>query len=407
VGQLFSYVVGILIASLVVFGLHFGMKIGSPAYARQVLANQAAEKSLDELEQAVKEVQGDQLIAAVTAIGQGDDQLQRRVELLGKASASSNKSVQSICMLSIRRMGEASKPAIRNMFESTNSQTVRESCGVVRALGEDGDEFAPQILELLKSDDRRDRHAALYGIQDMSPEAILPGLTEVIKELDDRNFNTQCQACFVLKRLGRSAAPATERLVQLLQEGNPSSRSRASEALGAIGPVEGFDIPELIGKQLESYAYLEKARGLTAVGLLGADGKTPENMARVQRLLDNPNLNCVPEAALAMYQLTGEKDMSLRKLKDLLQNRNSRLSALECLGAMGADASEAVSSVMQHLDDKEPAVCETAILTLKNIGPTADEALPRLQKMLNHEDFLIAVAVQEAIDAISPKTDDQ
>lgn len=410
-GQLFSYVVGILVAALVVFGLHFSMKIGSPAFARQVLVNQAAEKSLDELEQMVNQagVQTTprQLAAAVTAIGQGDDQLDRRVALLAKAVKSTDQSVQSICALSIQRMGEASKPPIRKLLESSNPNAVRSACGVIRALRTDGDEFAPEILNLLASDDSRDRHAALYGIQEMSPEALLPGLKLVISELDDPSFNTQCQACFVLKQLGRGAAPATERLVKLLQDGNPSSRSRAAEALASIGPVDGYDIPELVGQQLEAYAFLEKVRGLEAVGLMGDEGKTPENLARIQRLVDTPSFNCVAEASLAMYRLTGEKETALRKLKDMLKSRDSRLTALECLGAMGSDAAEAVPGVMEHLNDEEAAVSETAVLALKNIGPSAGAALPRLKKMISNKDFLLAVAAQEAIEAISPEPDEQ
>lgn len=403
-----SYVVGILVAGLIVFGLYFGMQVGSPAYARQLLTQQAADKSLDELEVIVDSVgittTVSQLTAAVTVIGQGDDQLDRRVKLLAKAVKTSDQSVQSICALSIQRMGDAAKPPIRKLLESSNANEVRSACGVIRPLGTNGDEFAPEILNLLASDSHFDRHAALYGIQEMSPEALLPGLKLVIGELDDPNFNTQIQACFVLQQIGKGAAPATERLIKLLQEGNPSSRSRAAEALAAIGPVDGYDIPELVGQQLESYAFLEKVRGLDAIGLMGDAGKTPENMARIQHLLDTPSLNCVAEASLAMYRLTGDKESALRKLKDMVKSRDSRLAALECIGAMGPDAADAVPNVMEHLADEETAVVETAVLALKKIGPSATAALPRLKKMVGHKDFLLSIAAQEAIDAISGKT---
>lgn len=403
-GQMFSYVIGILVAGLIVFGLHFGLHVGSPAYARQVLADQIAENNLDELENILLNGRNEERVAAVAAIGQGDDQIDRRVLLLSIACTSRDDTVQSICMLSVRRMGEAAKPGVRKLLASSNKNDVRNATGVIRALGSKGDEFAPDLLKMLGEGDYKDRHAALYGMQDMSPDVLLPGLDGVIKELDAQNFNTQCQACFVLARMGSDASPATERLVQLLQEGNPSSRSRAAEALAAIGPVDGFDIAELIGVQLEADAHAEKVRGLDAIGTLGPDQKTKANVDRIQHLIDNRRLNCVAEASLAMYRVTGEKEDALAKLQELLRDRNTRIAALECLGAMGSDAGEAVPGMLEFLNDDNTLVCETAILALKNIGPTADAALPRLNKLLNHEDYLMSIAAQEAIDAISPKT---
>ena len=236
-GQIFSYVIGILIAALIVFGLHFGMQVGSPAYARQVIVNKAAEKSLDELEEIMSIGTRSQRVAAITAIGQGDDQLERRVAIIATTTADLDRSIGSICRLSIQRMGDRAKPAIRKLLASSDPEVVRSACGVVPPLGTDGDEFGDRFIKLLREGDRLDRHAVLFGMQEMSPEVLVKGVDAVIGELDDPDFNTQCQACFVLRQMGRGAEPATKRLVQLLQEGNVSTRSRACQALAAIGPV--------------------------------------------------------------------------------------------------------------------------------------------------------------------------
>ena len=402
-GQIFSYVIGILIAALIVFGLHFGMQVGSPAYARQVIVNKAAEKSLDELEEIMSIGTRSQRVAAITAIGQGHDQLERRVAIIATTTADLDRSIGSICRLSIQRMGDRAKPAIRKLLASSDPEVVRSACGVVPPLGTDGDEFGDRFMKLLREGDRLDRHAVLFGMQEMSPEVLVKGVDAVIGELDDPDFNTQCQACFVLRQMGRGAEPATKRLVQLLQEGNVSTRSRACQALAAIGPVDGYDIPGLIVGRLKAYSFLEKARTLSAVAHLGPAADTAEHRKAIQYLIDNPRYNCVSEASLAYYGVTGEKDAALRTLKNQLRKRNGRMAALECLGAMGDDASEAVPDILEFLHDEDLAICETAVLTLKNIGPTAEAALPRLEKMLTHDDFLVAVAAQEAIDSISGK----
>ncbi|QEG22166.1 HEAT repeat domain-containing protein [Mariniblastus fucicola] len=404
-GNAFSYVVGILVAGLIVFGLRFGIQFASPAYARQVQADAVDKMSLDDLEKMLLRGSRSEQLAAITAIGKGDDQLDRRVELIAAATVSTDLSIGSTCKLSIERMGDKAKPSIRKLLESSDPATRRTACGVIRYLGTSGDEFAPDMIKLLKEGDRNERHAAIYAIQDMSAEAIVPALEYVIKELDDPNFNTQCIACLVLRQMGSSAEPAVARLVQLLQEGNVSSRSRAAEALAAIGPVEGYDIPGLVAERLKAFSYMEKVRALDALGDLGPNAST--HVEEIGKLMRTPKLNTQAAAALAYFRVTGKSDEPVDLLLSLLKNKSTRLTAIECLGGFGEAAAEAVPALIEFLDDEELANCETAALTLKSIGPPAVAALPKLKKLLQHEDYLITVAAQEAIDAISSDNADQ
>lgn len=403
--QMFSYLVGILIAGLIVFGLHFGMQVGSPAYARQVEAERAAGKGLDELEKDLNSRDLNKQIAAVTAIGQGDDELDRRVKLLAQATASNDRSIRSICTLSVQRMGDRVKPTVRKLLDSKTPEDVRSACGIIFAMGANGDEFAPDMFKMLEEGDEFDRHAAIYALQNMSPETTVKQVGLIARELDDTDFNTQCIACAVLRRMGAGAEPATPRLVKLLQEGNVSSRSRAAQALAAIGPVEGFDIPALIATQLDAFSYMEKARALDAIGELGpaASGY----LEKVHMLMTTVKYNCICEAALAHYLISGEAQPSLRILMDEASRPRNRQIAIECLGGMKEDAFDAVPVLIEHLGSNDDAIAETAALALKNIGPTAEAALPRLKKMLGHDDFLMSVAVQEAIDSISGKTEEK
>jgi len=251
----------------------------------------------------------------------------------------------------------------------------------------------------MKDGDISDRHAALYALQEMSEEVTLSLLDNVIKELDAPHFNTKILACFVLKRIGRKAKPATARLVQLIEEGNPSSRSRAAEALAAIGPVDGFDIEGLVAKQLEAFGYAEKLRGLDAIGTLGPTAI--KHVDKIVHLMETPSRHCQPEAALAYYRVTGDSERSLNLLRGLLRERDTRMAAMECIGAMGDAAGKVVPEIMGFLGDEDLAISETAVLALKQVGPAAKEALPRLKKMIPNDDYLIETAAQEAIDAIT------
>jgi HEAT repeat protein len=398
---MFSYLFGMLIAGLIVFGLYFGMQVASPAYARQISAQRAAGKSLDEQKKMLTEGILTERIAALTAIGMGDDRLEERVKLIAKATASSDESIQSICKLSIRRMGDRVKPTVRKMLDSKDPELVHGACGVIRSLGTSGDEYAQDIFALLKDGDRIDRHAAIYALQEMSPEVLEQGVDLVAGMLDEKEFNTQCVACFVLRRMGRGAEPATARLVQLLDEGNVSTRSRAAQALAAIGPVEGFDIPALVAETINAENYMERSRGLDALGELGPNAS--KYLPEIEKVMQNKRLHCACEAALCYYRVSGEASAPMKILMNEVSQKRNRVVAIECIGGMKDDAIEAVPTLVEFLDDGDYTIIETSILALKNIGPAAQDALPKLKKMLKHEDFLISVAAQEAIDAISIK----
>ena len=401
--KMFSYVVGILVAGLIVFGLQFGLQISSPAYARQVEANRAAEKSLDELEQMLETTNIRKQVAAVTAIGLGDDEIERRIKLIAKATTIRDRSVQSICTLAIQRMGDRVKPTVRKLLDSESAEDKRSACGLVFAMGPNGDEYAPDLLKMMEEGDDFDRHAALYGIQNMSTEKIMGRVDLIIAELDASDFNTQCIACAALRKMGAAAEPATERLVKLLQEGNVSTRSRAAQALAAIGPVEGFDIPALVASQLDAFSYMEKARALDAIGVLGASAS--DHLDKVKTLMTERRYNCICEAALAHYLISGEKQPTLKILMDELSRPDNRQTAVECLGGMKEDAFDAVPALIEQLGNADEAIAETAALALKNIGPAAESALPRLKKMRGKGDYLMGVAVEEAIEAISANAD--
>lgn len=402
-GQMFSYVVGILVAGVVVFGLGMGIRMSSPAYARQINAQLAEGKTLDELEQMLSHKYMNKKIAAITAIGQGDDDIDRRVELIGRAMGkTSDVTTLSIGSLSIQRIGDRAKPGIQKLLDSGDPEIVRSACGCIRALGTKGDEYSEAMLDLLKRGGLQDQHVAIYAMQKMSPERLEGSIDLIIDQLGAKNFNTQCTTCRLLQHMGPHAEPAVERLVKLAQEGIVSARSRACLALAAIGPVEGYDIPALIAERLGAYSFEEKVRALDAMGILGPDAT--KYLGEVERLMNDPLKNCMPHAALAYYRISGDEGPSLKKLLALLHDSQNRTAAIECLGGMGVGGTDAVPHLVVYLDDHDMAVVETTVLALKQIGPTAGEALPKLKKMLAHDDFLVATAAKEAVDAISEKS---
>ena len=372
-------------------------------HAQEPQQVESAQPNLDEVEKTLRQGNPDQKIAALAMIGEGNDQLDRRVRLIADAMTSNDPSIQATCKLLIEQMGNKVKPTLVELLESDQKIDTIRACGIVSALGSDGDEFADQVIELLKDGDTSQRHASLYALQNLSPKAIAGSVELVTKELDATNFNTQCIACAVIRQCGAGAKSAAPRLVQLLQEGNVSTRSRAAQALAAISPVEGFDIPELLGKRLGAFSQVEKTRVLEALGDLGLDAV--DQLESIEDLMNTPSKHCQCDAALAYYRVSGKTKQPIQVLLEQVSRRTNRILAIECLGGMKQDAAAAVPTLMKYLDDEDLVIVETTVLALKNIGPAAEEALPKLQQLAKSDDFLMSVAAKEAIDAITKTPD--
>jgi len=395
--QIVNFLVGLLVLGSVLGSLMTGL-LTHPLYAQQAQVEQTPEPTLDELQQTLFSGTPAAQVAAITSVVQGDDEFEKRIRIIIAAMAKSDRSIQSICKIWIRKVGDRLNPTVRELFDSTNLSDRIQACGIVFAMS-NGDDFADDVLSMLKEEEPHLRHAALYALQNMSPEVIAKELDLITKQLDSTNFNTQCVACAVLRHAGPIAKPSVDRLVQLYDNGNVSSRSRATQALAAIGPVEQHDIPALVAKQLGSFAHVAKTRALEAMVDLGPAAEA--HLDKIEDLMTDPTHHCICEAALAYYQVSGEAQRPVQILTDEASKEAYRLVAIECLGGMKADAAQAVPTLIEFLDNEDLVIAETAVLALKNIGPAAEAALPQLRKMADHEDFLMSFAVKEAIESIT------
>lgn len=102
---------------------------------------------------------------------------------------------------------------------------------------------APKIIEMLKSEgDHGLRSNCLNALSQFGPET--PGAMEaMIDALDDRQ--TRSSAVSYLSHWGKSAAPATKKLIAILKDSEQYTRLNAARTLGQIGPDAKEALPEL------------------------------------------------------------------------------------------------------------------------------------------------------------------
>ena len=399
--QFLSYIVGVAVALGLVFGLFMGRYFSSSAYAREQQEKVAVQISLAEIEEILDdEMRTDRHVYAAALVHR-TDALEDRIRLLAKTACDDDLTIRSYAELALQEIGEAALPKIGELLKAEDSRRISWGCGGITALGPLADQYGERVCEILRKGNFNDKRSAMFALQRLSPEVAVNALDDVIAQLDDEDFNTQCIACRVLHNIGPDAKPAVSRLIQLIDEGNVSSRSRAAMALAAIGPVEGVDIVGILQERLECQSAIERARVLDAIGLMGPDAKSA--LQKVESLMYATELRVMPQAALAHYNISGNAKVSIGVLKNLLDSRTYRLIAAECIGGMGQGGEAGVPELMKMLGEEDENAIETAVLALKGIGPAAANALPSIRPLLKHDDYLISKAAMEAINAIDPK----
>ena len=80
-----------------------------------------------------------------------------------------------------------------------------------------------------------------------------------------------------------------------------------------------------------------------------------------------------------------------------------RRRAAMALGRRGADAKHAVPTLIRALQDEEPLVIREVITALSMIGPAAKDAIPALEKLIDHQDKQIAERAKAALRQIRGK----
>jgi hypothetical protein len=80
-----------------------------------------------------------------------------------------------------------------------------------------------------------------------------------------------------------------------------------------------------------------------------------------------------------------------------------RVNAARAFAIMGQDAKSSVRDLIYTLEDKEPDVLVWVCLALGEMRDSAQEAVPRLEGLADHQDARVKQAAAEAIGKIKAK----
>lgn len=388
---MYNYLVSFFVALLVIAGTVY-LCSGSVNYTQDPEARGTSEL-IEMLDDKDKNVRVEALIELGKSKGDFDQVVPAVVGQLGDIEpivtvAASHTMVD---------LGDKVVPHIKPFLESEDYKTYALGCIACRVIGEPCAVYLPILQERIKSGDERIQGRSIDAMSNFG-QAALPALDEIIAGLDARVFMTQVVSCKAIVSLGRDAKPAGPRLVKLAEEGNASARSWATVALGAIGPVEEYDVVEILDGKLDEFLLLDKQRALKGLALIGPPAKAA--LPNIEMLMKDASKSCPHNAAFTYWKVSGDPDLPVSVMVDLLDNIDFQTETIELLGDMGPAAEKSVPALIDMLGSSEDHIREGAALSLGAMGPAAKAALPALRKMNKDPDLLIRSAAKRSITDI-------
>jgi len=402
-GQILSYAFGIIIAAVVVSCLILTFYLTSDAFAAQMLKT----KSVAELTEIIQPLsegkrphQGalqDRMLGAILQLGEGEDSLDQRISSIAMAGNISDTEYESAAEIAIKKLGDVTHQPLSEMLASDDPEEILHAVICIKLLGEEASKFVPELIEMIESGDPMTTRYGVFALQNMGASATpaVEALNEVVESLD---FNAQIMVCKAVVGIGRDAVPIADTLAKLYEKGNPSARSWAGIALGAIGPIENFDTAQMLGSRVTAFNHVEKVRALEGLSLMGDEGASQQEI--IKAAMVDPEGRVRPEAAYAYYRVTAETETPVKVLVEMLGRRDYSLESLKFLRLMGPDARAAIPDVRALLSNESVALRESAVLVLGNMGAVAADEIASIKNLASDPDPLLRQAVEEAVAAI-------
>ncbi|MHC4201263.1 MAG: HEAT repeat domain-containing protein [Planctomycetota bacterium] len=322
------------------------------------------------------------------------------IEKLG----SEDKKEREAAGAALKRMGRPAVPALVEALRDKNSSLRGEAAQVLGWIGADAKEAVPALARALKDVDYVSVLAAgaLCKIGPAAKDAV-PSL---IKALEDEYEELRTSAACALSAVG---APAAEKavpvLIRRLRDDCPSVREAAAGALGTIGRGQEETVPALVKALRDD----DRRVRYVAAWWLGEIGEAAKAVApalvralkeaRAVRWLlihqDNPDWgekyghesivckNCI----IALGKIG---PASKEVLPALVRTFELEEADWETCGvatkALAKIGKPSVPSLVEALRDGSSWVRWQVAVTLGEIGPEAEEAVPALVKALMREE---------------------
>jgi HEAT repeat protein len=311
-------------------------------------------------------------------------------------------------VLALRRIGAPAVPSLVPLLKNEQSIVRYQAAAILGGMGPAGAPALPDVLAALEAE-RGLPTGQMYVFEELATAALNLGgdqekiTTPVIALLSHEEEGVRYGAVRLISRIGRRAAAAVPKLIELLNDPVVPVQIAAAEALGSIGPAAKGATGALAKKVEADDVDLARAatRSLRAFGPAAAPA-----VPALARVLDSSDQNFCIEAAQALAAIGPDAAVAVPALvKQLTDARTPRVEKevmLAAIAAIGPAAKDALPTVTRLLADKEPALRVAAAAALGKIGSASPESAKRLASALNDSRLAVHVAALKALAEMGP-----
>lgn len=321
-----------------------------------------------------------------------------------------------IVLKTARSLGEKAVPDLLEVARSKDFKNRRTALAVLSDLGPKAAAAVPELARLLSDADSKFRVAVLATLRKTGPSA-KGALAEILHTVGDSDKLVSRAALDTLKQLGPPSPADLPVLVVTLKDQNASVRLWIIQALEQMGAQAKAAIPAL-GEALHDHDPAVRARAAIALGELGAEAaasipdliralKDTEREARGNAIQALEKIGLNEEGVLALIETTRNEDPEtagsaaavlgkpgrlgkgqVPALVEALKSGkpNAKSFAVSALGALGPDAERAVPALLATLKDKDEKTRQGSALALGKIGAKAWSAAADLGNALEDQD---------------------
>lgn len=219
-----------------------------------------------------------------------------------------------------------------------------------------------ELIEMLGDENWQVRAEATAKLGKIGQHAVPP----LIKALKDKDENVRCGAAEALGKIGPAADDAESALIYDI-DSSDECRKVADEALEKIILIDKSD--SLIKKYVESLLKGSKQVELPEEKKVKADKPVPLSAeeSKISNLWKNPEVSNVIKGL-------EDDDPKVREVAEWV--------IIEMGGSnAGSKYKDAVPALVKNLEDQNAGVRMRAAQALGYIGPAAEDAVPKLEKM--------------------------
>ncbi len=265
----------------------------------------------------------------------------------------------------------------------------------IQDMGKDARVLVPAIVKLLNAENSTTRGVAAVVLGEIG-EAAKGCVPQLEKCLRDKDKSVRFCAAMALGRIGKPSEPAIQSLVAALKD--KATRLAAAQALFAISKHEAA-IPALVECLSNEHSW-ERASAAMILGKYGPRARQSESA--LKKLLKDDDAQVRIYCAEALWHVCRCEDALATLAKEL--KSQTGIYWYTAAGATWRTKQDptVIKLLIKPLKSEDDTDRFMAALTLRDIGPSASEALPALRSLASNDpERIVRDVAAQAVKAIS------